>query len=190
MRLSERCSTLIGCRCSSAVLWVSLTYCSSAPAAAVAAANPVRPRPSSSLTWYCRLMTSPALDGSNCHGSRGATFLQEMPGSCSSPLPSQVNNSAGCRRASSSRSELRSSVWLRVKRPSARFRTAIPCSSPRTWMQASRLSVFSSSSDSSVTVPGVTTRVTFLSTGPFARAGSPICSHSATDSPCRISFAR
>ena len=41
-----------------------------------------------------------------------------------------------------------------------------------------------------VTVPGVTTRVTWRSTGPFDVAGSPICSQIATDSPSFISLAR
>jgi hypothetical protein len=47
-----------------------------------------------------------------------------------------------------------------------------------------------SSRPSSVTVPGVTTRTTRRSTGPFESAGSPICSQIATDSPLRTSFAR
>ena len=38
-----------------------------------------------------------------------------------------------------------------------------------------------------MTVPGVTTRTTWRSTGPFAFAGSPICSQIATDSPRRTS---
>ena len=45
-----------------------------------------------------------------------------------------------------------------------------------------------SSSASSVTVPGVTTRTTWRSTGPFDLAGSPICSQIATDSPLRTSL--
>ena len=56
-------------------------------------------------------------------------------------------------------------------------------------MPSSRLSRRSSSSASSVTVPGVTTRTTLRSTRPLASAGSPICSQIATDSPSRTSFA-
>ena len=52
------------------------------------------------------------------------------------------------------------------------------------------LSALSSSSDASVSVPGVTMRVTWRSTGPFAVAGSPICSQIATDSPSFTSLAR
>ena len=42
----------------------------------------------------------------------------------------------------------------------------------------------------SVSVPGVTTRITFRSTGPLLVAGSPICSQIATDSPSLTSLAR
>jgi hypothetical protein len=47
----------------------------------------------------------------------------------------------------------------------------------------SRLSRAASSSDSSVSVPGVTMRVTLRSTGPLLVAGSPICSQIATETP-------
>ena len=58
-------------------------------------------------------------------------------------------------------------------------------------VSASRmLSALSSSSAESVSVPGVTMRVTCRSTGPLASAGSPICSQMATDSPSFTSFAR
>ncbi len=39
-------------------------------------------------------------------------------------------------------------------------------------------------------VPGVTTRMTLRSTGPFDVAGSPTCSQIATDSPSFTSLAR
>ena len=52
------------------------------------------------------------------------------------------------------------------------------------------LSALSSSSALSVSVPGVTIRVTARSTGPLAVAGSPICSQIAADSPSFTSFAR
>ena len=48
----------------------------------------------------------------------------------------------------------------------------------------------SGSSAASVSVPGVTSRITFLSTGPFEVAGSPSCSQIATDSPIFTSRAR
>ena len=48
----------------------------------------------------------------------------------------------------------------------------------------------SSRSALSVSVPGVTMRVTARSTGPFDVAGSPICSQIAADSPSLTSFAR
>jgi hypothetical protein len=57
-------------------------------------------------------------------------------------------------------------------------------------MAASRLSRREASSAASVSVPGVTTRVTLRSTGPLEVAGSPICSQIATDSPAFTSFAR
>ena len=53
-----------------------------------------------------------------------------------------------------------------------------------------RFSWFSSSKASSVTVPGVKTRVTARSTGPLEVAGSPRCSHIATETPFLINFAR
>ena len=57
------------------------------------------------------------------------------------------------------------------------------------WAASSRVS-FSSSSASSVSVPGVTTRTTSRSTGPLLFAGSPTCSQIATDSPSLMSRAR
>ncbi|MNF72910.1 hypothetical protein D3C84_549000 [compost metagenome] len=61
-------------------------------------------------------------------------------------------------------------------------------SSPRT--AAIRLSLRSSSSASSLTVPGVMMRTTCRSTGPLLVAGSPTCSQITTDSPSFTSFAR
>ena len=55
---------------------------------------------------------------------------------------------------------------------------------------AGRCRALSSSSSASVSVPGVTMRVTWRSTGPLAVAGSPICSQIATDSPSFTSLAR
>ena len=66
----------------------------------------------------------------------------------------------------------------------------MPASGPAIHSAASRASRRSSSSELSVSVPGVTTRVTLRSTGPLAVAGSPICSQIATDSPSFISRAR
>ena len=58
-------------------------------------------------------------------------------------------------------------------------------------VSASRmLSALSSRSEESVSVPGVTMRVTCRSTGPLAVATSPICSQMATDSPSLTSLAR
>ncbi len=51
-------------------------------------------------------------------------------------------------------------------------------------------SLLSLSSSLSVSVPGVTTRTTLRSTGPFDVATSPTCSQMATDSPSLISRAR
>ena len=56
-------------------------------------------------------------------------------------------------------------------------RDAVACSA------TSRQSRLPSSSPASVSVPGVTMRVTLRSTGPLLVAGSPICSQIATDSP-------
>ena len=48
----------------------------------------------------------------------------------------------------------------------------------------------SDSSSVSVSVPGVTTRMTLRSTGPLEVATSPTCSQMATDSPSLIKRAR
>ena len=64
-----------------------------------------------------------------------------------------------------------------------------PCPARRD-TAANKVSRRCSSSASSVTVPGVTTRTTWRSTGPLDFAGSPICSQIATDSPLRTSRAR
>jgi hypothetical protein len=60
----------------------------------------------------------------------------------------------------------------------------------REFTAASRLSREAASSAESVTVPGVTMRMTRRSTGPFDVAGSPTCSQIAADSPRFTSFAR
>ena len=77
-----------------------------------------------------------------------------------------------------------------VNRPAERSAHASPIRSPERASASSTESRRSSSSASSVTVPGVTTRVTLRSTRPFAAAGSPICSQIAALSPIRISFER
>ena len=78
------------------------------------------------------------------------------------------------------------------QRPLARLNQARPQRCPRgsRASASSVVSLRSASSSPSVTVPGVTTRVTLRSTGPLAVATSPTCSAIATDSPSLISFAR
>ena len=66
----------------------------------------------------------------------------------------------------------------------------VPSFDGRATTAANKVSRRCSSSASSVTVPGVTTRTTWRSTGPLDFAGSPICSQIATDSPLRTSRAR
>ena len=99
---------------------------------------------------------------------------------------SASSSSAGSSRSSSACSaSAPSSFACTLKRPPARSSHARPncrgvaASAPR----AAGVSRRSSSSASSVTVPGVTTRTTSRSTGPLLVAGSPICSQIATDSP-------
>ncbi len=67
---------------------------------------------------------------------------------------------------------------------------ARPARGPPTYAAASRLSRVGASSEESVSVPGVTMRMTLRSTGPLLVAGSPTCSQIATDSPIFTSFAR
>ncbi len=84
----------------------------------------------------------------------------------------------------------RGQTALTLKRPADRSSHANP---KRPWvpqMLANKLSRRSSSSASSVTVPGVTMRTTSRSIGPLVLPGSPRCSHIATDSPLRTSLAR
>ena len=97
--------------------------------------------------------------------------------------------SAGCRRASS---EARRSKAVSVMRnsPDAMLIHARPSRCAFSDIASSRLSRFSSSRAASLSVPGVTTRVTLRSTGPFEVAGSPICSQIAADSPSLIKRAR
>ena len=51
-------------------------------------------------------------------------------------------------------------------------------------------SLLSASSSVSVTVPGVTTRITLRSTGPLEAPTSPTCSQMATATPSLMSLAR
>ena len=70
-----------------------------------------------------------------------------------------------------------------LKLPLARLSQASPTRWRSICSASSRLSDLSSSRALSVTVPGVTMRVTARSTGPLLVAGSPICSQMAADSP-------
>ncbi len=67
---------------------------------------------------------------------------------------------------------------------------ATPAAGPATFTAARKLSRVAGSRAESVSVPGVTMRVTLRSTGPLEAAGSPTCSQMATDSPSFTSLAR
>jgi hypothetical protein len=85
-----------------------------------------------------------------------------------------------------------SGACARKQRPLARLSQARPQRCPRDSRASasSVVSLRSASNSLSVTVPGVTTRVTRRSTGPLAVATSPTCSAMATDSPSLISLPR
>lgn len=104
-------------------------------------------------------------------------------------MSSGITSSAGFKR-SSSLAKSSTLACMILNSPLASDSQARP-STPLTILTAStRLSRLSSSSAASVSVPGVTMRTTLRSTGPLAKAGSPICSAMATDSPIFTSRAR
>ena len=206
---SSRFSTASPVRWGSAVFWVSCKYCSRAPAAVMANSMPVTPKPAKSRVLNWVVSRRSATSRSKCHGARG-TRLPLQPSKASAtpscrPVKvasaSETSSSTGCRRASSAASASVLSGSLTVKRPPARSTTARPASGapglrappralPGIHSATTSVSRCASSRASSVTVPGVTTRTTARSTGPFDLAGSPICSQMATLSPLRTRRAR
>jgi hypothetical protein len=186
---SSRSSQRMPRRCGSADFCVSRRYCSRQPAAPTARGRPASPKPARSRVPNCSQSCRPALPSSKCQGGLERTAVAG-PASPRTGASSGTSNSAGRRRSSSAAIASRpvaSSAW---KRPLASSIQASPKLSPAMDSAASSVSRRSSSSASSVTVPGVTTRTTCRSTGPLAFAGSPICSQIATDSPLRTARAR
>ena len=131
---------------------------------------PVSPNPSRDRTLKCRVRQSSAASGEN---------VQRL-----SSVGKSVSAGRNRSIASSSFSEVGNSST--ANSPVERSRSARP--SPET--AAMKLFVVSSSNPSSVTVPGVTMRVTSRRTSPFASFGSSTWSQSAAVFPARISFAR
>ena len=189
MTASSRRSTASDCRCGNADFCVSVTYCMSAPAAATPRAKSSQPKPLRSRVPNCAQSSRVALSSSKCQGGRRVTrmlFLNEP----SNAWSSSTISSAGRSRSISPSMLSRSGTSVRRKRPPARSSQAMPTPLPSANTDATRLSRVSASNASSVSVPGVTMRVTRRSTGPLLVAGSPTCSQIATDSPLRTSLAR
>ena len=189
MTASSRSCTPIDVRWGRAVFCVSVTYCSRAPAAAIPRGKASQPKPDRSLVPNWPHSRRVALSSSKCHGGR-CDIRMFSSKSRSIGLSSSTISSAGRKRWTSPWTASRSGVSLRRKRPADRSSQAMPKLSPSVNTAATTLSRSADSSASSVSVPGVTMRVTLRSTGPLLVAGSPICSQMATDSPLRTSFAR
>ncbi len=135
----------------------------------------------------CFARSRRADSGSNCHDES----LRVGGGERSSgKVPSsETSSSAGCRRSISAASRV-ASISAILSDPLARLSHARPMRSPERCAASSRLSRVAGSNAESVSVPGVTMRVTLRSTGPLAVATSPTCSQIATDSPSFTSLAR
>ena len=137
-----------------------------------------QPKPASDAAPSCFSSCFRPMSKSNCQARQpGDEVAVEQ-----SATPSATRISAGPMRRSSLASAC-GAISATRSSPLASDSQARPTAAlvPR---RASRtLSALSSSSAESVSVPGVTMRVTCRSTGPLAVAGSPICSQIATDSP-------
>ena len=142
-----------------------------------------QPKPSSDATPSCFSSFFFPLSTSNCHAGRR---VRKWPSRWTS---SATSTSAGAIRVSSF-----ASAWGAISAtrsvPLASESQASPTVDLLLESERRMLSALSSRRAESVSVPGVTIRVTCRSTGPFASAGSPICSQIATDSPSFTSFAR
>ena len=189
MRISSPASSTASWEiCAGFTLWVDLTYSSSAPAAPTATGRVSAPKPARSCVPKWRVSANWADAVSNC---QGGSFLRGQL-TCSKilrPLSSGSTSSAGFRR-SSSLANSSTPVCMILNSPLAMDSQARPSVPLCMFTASTRLSRLSSSSAASVSVPGVTMRTTLRSTGPLARAGSPICSAMATDSPIFTSRAR
>ena len=174
-------------RCGNALRCVCCTYCSSAPAAAIASGISAQPNPARSavLNWRDSSLVADAV--SNCQSAMRRTAMP-LNGSIAEVALSDRISSAGCKRSSSARN-CEAPVSRMRNFPAASERVAIPSSAPRTNAAAIKTSRAFGSSALSVSVPGVITRTTARSTGPLL-VTSPICSQIAADSPAFTSFAR
>ena len=187
--LSSWRSTRNPVRCGRAPRWVFLTYCSKHPAAATATGWSIQPKPSRSCTRNWAHSARVALARSKCQDA-----CRRKPGCWRHPSggsdSSLISNSAGFSRSSSLRSAVSSCSCATTNRPLLKSKWASPWMFLTRCRATNRLSRRSSSSASSVKVPGVTIRTTCRSTGPLLVAGSPSCSQMATDKPSFTSLAR
>ena len=101
------------------------------------------------------------------------------------PAPRRARCAAARCRAPAARSRRRAACRSRARATRARRVRLSRCRRKQNVVAPCR-----PAAPESVSVPGVTMRVTLRSTGPLAVAGSPICSQIATDSPSFTSFAR
>ncbi len=169
---------------------------SSAPADPSANVSSPTPNATRSATPKCvHSACRPPGTSKSCGEQRVACVHRSSATWSPSSPPSMTSVSAGCRR-SSTRSTASGEHSSNRRSPDAKLTHAMPAIFVRSRGErpmrtaASRRSALSGSRPASASVPGVTMRTTSRATGPFAVAGSPICSQMATDSPCPISFAR
>ena len=183
---SPKSSTCSARMCGRVVRCVSRTYWSSAPAAPMASGSSSAPKPRRSSVPSWSVSSREAAASSKCQGGRSRITVGPLVGGRSAlDWSSRSSSSAGRRRSSSAASVAGPRASSTVKRPELSSSQARPKRSPSRRSAARKVARLLSSRASSVTVPGVTTRTTCRSTGPFDLAGSPICSQIATDSPRR-----
>ena len=175
--------------CGSAERCVSRTYCRSAPAAPMPSDRASAPKPLRSRVPSCSVSRRAALASSKCQGARRRMAVPKRVMS-SSAASSASSSSAGFSRSSSPPSAARPAPSRTVKRPAATSSQASPKRLPSRARAATRVSSRSVSSAASVTVPGVTMRTTWRSSGPLEPGTSGSCSQIATLSPRRTSRAR
>ena len=185
---ASACSTASPVTWAMADPWVARAYCTSAPAAPRPGPSPAAPKPSRSRVRKRSVSASRAASTSKCQSGRRRRGTPADSTSASVTVSGQ-RISDGPSRASSEPSAA-AVVSSTRKAPEASDSQASPTRGPAGATASSTFSRRSSSRAASVSVPGVTMRVTCRSTGPLASAGSPICSQMATDSPRRISRAR
>ena len=92
--------------CARSAFWLFRRYATSAPAAAMAASWPSRPKPSSPRVWNCSTSARRAPSRSNCHGSTrvSGTPRRVDSGNAARSAPSATTSSRGRSTRSSSSS--------------------------------------------------------------------------------------